>query len=66
MAPCLMAAGSATKAIVRVRDAPGMRFRDANNDEKDALQGYPVGSSEGFRDDIAEITRTKAIENIWN
>jgi site-specific DNA-cytosine methylase len=66
MTPCLMAAGSATKATVRVRDAPGMRFRDANNDEKDALQGYPVGSSEGFRGDIAEMTRTKVIGNIWN
>ena len=48
MTPCLMAAGSATKATVRVSDAPGMRFRDANNDEKDALQGYPVDSSEGL------------------
>ena len=27
MTPFLMAAGSATKATVRVRDAPGMRFR---------------------------------------
>ena len=64
--PCIMAAGSTTRAPVIVKDATNRRKRPALNDEKEALQGYPVGMSRGFRIDIGESKRTKVIGNAWN
>ena len=64
--PCIMAAGSTTRAPVIVKDMEDRRRRMAGNDEKEALQGYPVGMSRGFREDIPESKRTKVIGNAWN
>ena len=64
--PCIMAAGSTTRAPVIVKDMEDRRRRMAGNDEKEALQGYPVGMSRGFREDIPESKRTKVIGNAWS
>ena len=64
--PCIMAAGSTTRAPVIVKDVDNRRRRTAHNDEKEALQGYPIGMSRGFREDISEDKRTKVIGNAWN
>ena len=67
--PCIMAAGSATKAPVIVRHGEGSQYALASNYEKEALQGYPMGMSCGYRyneGDISEDKRSKIIGNVWN
>ena len=63
--PCIMAAGSNTREPVIVKDK-GRRLRLALNEDKEALQRYPVGMSCGFSKEISEKTRIKVIGNAWN
>lgn len=58
-----MAAGKTTREPVIVKENDGRRRRPAENNEKEALQGYPIGMSRGFREDIPESKRTKVIGN---